>query len=158
MVPFPRLHFFMPGFAPLTARGSQQYRGKDWSVYVFGSWNQSYGYSAIWCVFWFKFSFNIRFSAIWSHNLLWSESATLEKLKKSYYLFSPDCPWADPADVRRQEHDGRLWPPTRTVPHCRRRLQGQNVHEGGKYLLFFTGGGMRSRINCLFSYKFLISL
>ncbi|XP_067088805.1 tubulin beta-1 chain isoform X4 [Osmerus mordax] len=25
MVPFPRLHFFMPGFAPLTARGSQQY-------------------------------------------------------------------------------------------------------------------------------------
>uniref|UniRef100_A0A8C4QAN6 Tubulin beta chain n=1 Tax=Eptatretus burgeri TaxID=7764 RepID=A0A8C4QAN6_EPTBU len=26
MVPFPRLHFFMAGFAPLTARGSQQYR------------------------------------------------------------------------------------------------------------------------------------
>merc|ERR1719447_2576319 len=26
MVPFPRLYFFMPGFAPLTARGSQQYR------------------------------------------------------------------------------------------------------------------------------------
>ena len=26
MVPFPRLHFFMPGFSPLTARGSQQYR------------------------------------------------------------------------------------------------------------------------------------
>ncbi|GLH08961.1 Tubulin beta-1 chain [Gryllus bimaculatus] len=26
MVPFPRLHFFVPGFAPLTARGSQQYR------------------------------------------------------------------------------------------------------------------------------------
>merc|ERR1712200_209983 len=26
MGPFPRLHFFMPGFAPLTARGSQQYR------------------------------------------------------------------------------------------------------------------------------------
>jgi hypothetical protein len=26
MVPFPRLHFFMPGFAPLTARGSQGYR------------------------------------------------------------------------------------------------------------------------------------
>merc|ERR1712123_390332 len=25
MVPFPRLHFFMPGLAPLTARGSQQY-------------------------------------------------------------------------------------------------------------------------------------
>merc|ERR1712054_372704 len=26
MVPFPRLHFFMGGFAPLTSRGSQQYR------------------------------------------------------------------------------------------------------------------------------------
>ena len=26
MVPFPRLHFFMPGFAPLTARNSQSYR------------------------------------------------------------------------------------------------------------------------------------
>ncbi|CAH1643137.1 unnamed protein product [Spodoptera littoralis] len=26
MVPFPRLHFFMPGFAPLTSRGSQKYR------------------------------------------------------------------------------------------------------------------------------------
>merc|ERR1712128_95066 len=25
-VPFPRLHFFMPGFAPLTSRGSQQYK------------------------------------------------------------------------------------------------------------------------------------
>ena len=26
LVPVPRLHFFMVGFAPLTARGSQQYR------------------------------------------------------------------------------------------------------------------------------------
>ncbi|XP_063670973.1 tubulin beta-8 chain-like [Pan troglodytes] len=26
MAPFPQLHFFMPGFAPLTSRGSQQYR------------------------------------------------------------------------------------------------------------------------------------
>ena len=26
MVPFPRLHFFMPGFAPLPSRGSPQYR------------------------------------------------------------------------------------------------------------------------------------
>jgi tubulin beta len=26
MVPFPRLHFFIPGFAPLTARGHQAYR------------------------------------------------------------------------------------------------------------------------------------
>ena len=24
-MPFPRLHFFLTGFAPLTARGSQQY-------------------------------------------------------------------------------------------------------------------------------------
>jgi tubulin beta len=26
LVPFPRLHFFMTGFTPLTSRGSQQYR------------------------------------------------------------------------------------------------------------------------------------
>lgn len=26
MVPFPRLHFFMPGFAPLSARGAAAYR------------------------------------------------------------------------------------------------------------------------------------
>ena len=26
MVPFPRLYFFMPEFAPLTAKGAQQYR------------------------------------------------------------------------------------------------------------------------------------
>src|SRR5690349_12105366 len=26
MVPFPRLHFFMPGFAPLVSRGSREYR------------------------------------------------------------------------------------------------------------------------------------
>lgn len=26
MIPFPRLHFFIPGFVPLTARGSQPYR------------------------------------------------------------------------------------------------------------------------------------
>jgi tubulin beta len=26
MVPFPRLHFFINGFAPLTSRGSQQYQ------------------------------------------------------------------------------------------------------------------------------------
>ena len=28
MVPFPRLHFFMVGFAPLTSRGSQQYESR----------------------------------------------------------------------------------------------------------------------------------
>ena len=26
MVPFPRLHFFIPGFAPLTSHDNQQYR------------------------------------------------------------------------------------------------------------------------------------
>ncbi|CAF2050140.1 unnamed protein product [Rotaria magnacalcarata] len=30
MIPFPRLHFFVPGFAPLTSRDSQQYRA--WTV------------------------------------------------------------------------------------------------------------------------------
>lgn len=26
LIPFPRLHFFMPGFAPLTSRATQSYR------------------------------------------------------------------------------------------------------------------------------------
>ncbi|VVC30443.1 Tubulin/FtsZ, 2-layer sandwich domain,Tubulin,Beta tubulin,Tubulin, conserved [Cinara cedri] len=33
MVPFPRLHFFITGFAPLTSRGSQQYRALSNSAY-----------------------------------------------------------------------------------------------------------------------------
>ncbi|XP_061925901.1 tubulin beta-2 chain-like isoform X2 [Entelurus aequoreus] len=42
MVPFPRMHFFMPGFAPLTSRGSQQYRAlsvRDITKQVFDSRN-----------------------------------------------------------------------------------------------------------------------
>merc|ERR1712073_206621 len=31
LIPFPRLHFFMMGFAPLTSRGSQQYRALTWA-------------------------------------------------------------------------------------------------------------------------------
>ncbi len=30
LIPFPRLHFFMVGFTPLTSRGSQQYR---WAIF-----------------------------------------------------------------------------------------------------------------------------
>ena len=40
MVPFPRLHFFMPGFAPLTARDNKQYRavtGHMFSI-CYGDW------------------------------------------------------------------------------------------------------------------------
>ena len=44
---------------------------------------------------------------------------------------SPDRPRAHPADVRRQEHDGRLRPTSRTLPHCGRHVQGKDVHEGG---------------------------
>ena len=29
MVPFPRLHFFMPGFAPLTKRGDEVYQSNS---------------------------------------------------------------------------------------------------------------------------------
>ncbi|XP_071530624.1 tubulin beta-1 chain-like isoform X2 [Panulirus ornatus] len=42
MVPFPRLHFFMPGFAPLTARGSQTFRAvsvPDLTVQMFDARN-----------------------------------------------------------------------------------------------------------------------
>ena len=34
MVPFPRLHFFMPGFAPLHSRESLMYRGMTVSQLV----------------------------------------------------------------------------------------------------------------------------
>ncbi len=57
MVPFPRLHFFMPGFAPLTARGNMKYRAMtvpeltaqmfDAKVYFSGSNN----YSPLWSTF-----------------------------------------------------------------------------------------------------------
>ena len=43
----------------------------------------------------------------------------------------PHCARAHPADVRRQEHDGCVRPQARKVPHRRRRLQGQDVDEGG---------------------------
>merc|ERR1712045_404424 len=45
MVPFPRLHFFMPGFAPLTARGSMQYRAvtvPELTQQMFDAKNSSY--------------------------------------------------------------------------------------------------------------------
>merc|ERR1712037_403983 len=70
MVPFPRLHFFIPGFAPPHC-----------------SWQPTVQTSL--------------------------------------------CPRADPADVRRQEHDGCLRPPTRKIPHCGHRLQRKDVYEGG---------------------------
>lgn len=36
MVPFPRLHFFMPGFAPLTAKDSEGYRYSSGAFYRLG--------------------------------------------------------------------------------------------------------------------------
>merc|ERR1711865_953441 len=39
---------------------------------------------------------------------------------------------AHPADVRRQEHDGRLRPTSRPVPHRRRHLPWPHVDEGGR--------------------------
>uniref|UniRef100_A0AAY4A0A5 Tubulin beta chain n=1 Tax=Denticeps clupeoides TaxID=299321 RepID=A0AAY4A0A5_9TELE len=43
----------------------------------------------------------------------------------------PDRARAHPADVRRQEHDGRLRPAPRPLPHRGRRLPRPHVHEGG---------------------------
>merc|ERR1712077_6209 len=51
MVPFPRLHFFMPGFAPLTARGSQQYRAltvPELTQQMFGIQNKNSSYFVEW--------------------------------------------------------------------------------------------------------------
>lgn len=57
MVPFPRLHFFMPGFAPLTSRNSQQYRALSVpGMYIYSRevrnivalWNISVIFNRIW--------------------------------------------------------------------------------------------------------------
>ena len=47
------------------------------------------------------------------------------------FYFSSDSAWVDPADVRRQEHDGGLRPPPRQIPDRCRRLPRPDVHEGG---------------------------
>ena len=47
------------------------------------------------------------------------------------FLQIPDRPGVDPADVRRSEHDGRLRPEARTLPHRCLRLQRKDVDEGG---------------------------
>ena len=43
----------------------------------------------------------------------------------------PDGPGVDPTDVRRQEHDGCLWPQAWTLPHRGLCVQGEDVDEGG---------------------------
>jgi len=80
MVPFPRLHFFMPGFAPLCPRGQQVYQ------LVFNPMN--------------------------------------------LYNQSFDRRRADAADVRRQEHDGRMRSSPRTLSHCRCHLPRSRLYQG----------------------------
>merc|ERR1711898_76605 len=51
MVPFPRLHFFMNGFAPLTSRGSQQYRAltvPELTQQMFDAQNKNSSYFIEW--------------------------------------------------------------------------------------------------------------
>merc|ERR1712031_91231 len=51
MVPFPRLHFFMNGFAPLTSRGSQQYRAltvPELTQQMFNAKNKNSSYFIEW--------------------------------------------------------------------------------------------------------------
>ena len=43
----------------------------------------------------------------------------------------PDGPGVDPTDVRRQEHDGCLWPQAWALPHRGLCVQGEDVDEGG---------------------------
>ena len=54
LVPFPRLHFFMTGFAPLTSRGSQQYRALTVPELTqqmrLGWWMDSEGQWKFWCL------------------------------------------------------------------------------------------------------------
>merc|ERR1712241_1257382 len=51
LVPFPRLHFFMTGFAPLTSRGSQQYRAltvPELTQQMFNGQNKNSSYFVEW--------------------------------------------------------------------------------------------------------------
>merc|ERR1712086_966360 len=51
LVPFPRLHFFMVGFAPLTSRGSQQYRAltvPELTQQAFDAQNKNSSYFVEW--------------------------------------------------------------------------------------------------------------
>merc|ERR1712238_524314 len=51
LVPFPRLHFFMVGFAPLTSRGSQQYRAltvPELTQQMFDAKNKNSSYFVEW--------------------------------------------------------------------------------------------------------------
>merc|ERR1712083_422016 len=58
----------------------------------------------------------------------WVCSAHIQRLTT---VQSPDRSGVDPADVRCQEHDGRLRPKAWTLSHCRCSLQGKDVDEGG---------------------------
>merc|ERR1712203_663557 len=58
------------------------------------------------------------------------------RLRPSYSSRQPAVPRphrarADAADVRREEHDGRLRPKAWQIPHCCRSVQGKDVDEGG---------------------------
>merc|ERR1712130_338326 len=48
LIPFPRLHFFMVGFAPLTSRGSQQYRALTVPEQMLNVQNKNSSYFVEW--------------------------------------------------------------------------------------------------------------
>lgn len=94
LIPFPRLHFFLVGFAPLTSRGSQQYRAL--------SGHFLYNFSAP--VFLFTLSFGVFGLSNQAVSKLLFYFLCQNCDRKEMPL--GDCPRVDPADVRCQEHDG----------------------------------------------------
>lgn len=105
MVPFPRLHFFMPGFAPLTSRGSQQYRALTGKQRL--QWKVIYTY-------------------------MWR--LTTQNLKIANVPFIGFVPLhssrAHTTDVRCEEYDGSLRSQARAILNRCRYIPGSSLNEG----------------------------
>ena len=75
MVPFPRLHFFMPGFAPLTARGNMKYRAMTVPELTAQMFDAKVSIISLKCMTFFSFN-NILSSFILSYNFKTSKRIT----------------------------------------------------------------------------------
>ena len=109
LVPFPRLHFFMTGFAPLTSRGSQQYRALTVPELT---QQMTLG---IPCYSMYTFCKNLMHIAC-------------EEFKRCTTVI-PSCEQS--SQVRCKEHDVRGGPTPRALPDGCRSLPRPHVDKGG---------------------------
>lgn len=124
MVPFPRLHFFMPGFAPLTSRNSQQYR----ALSVPGT-NDITFMSTQFLILFFSPSWLIRFD---SNRLLRSESDKIQLNVSPSFLPFRRAPRTDSTNVRCQKYDGSMRSSTWAISNGCSCLPWSYVDERGR--------------------------